>query len=111
MNNPSTSTILKGITIQGEIQGKGNIRIEGKVDGEIKIGGLCIVEQDGEVKGNITSTSATISGTVFGNITSTDRLEVRETGHIEGDISVPRILIADGASVNGNVTVGESAGK
>ena len=107
MSDKQTSTILKGIKIKGEVRGEGNIRIEGELEGEIAIAGDCFIEGQGTIQGNITSNNLHVAGTVLGNLTASDRVEIHATGKITGDIRVPRISIADGASVNGNVSVGE----
>ncbi|MBI2568495.1 MAG: polymer-forming cytoskeletal protein [Candidatus Schekmanbacteria bacterium] len=100
------SIIQKGLMITGEIKGEGDVRIEGEMDGDIVIQGSCTVAESGVVKGNVSGESVQVAGSLTGNTTATKSVEILGTGRISGDITVPNIAIADGASVNGRVTVG-----
>ena len=100
------SVIFKGTLISSE-----DMTIDGQVEGTIEIRdqGLTI-GPDADIRADIVARTVTIHGTVIGNIRATDKVDIRETGRIDGDLSSPRIALADGALVRGRVdTVSESS--
>jgi cytoskeletal protein CcmA (bactofilin family) len=100
------SVIFKGTLISSE-----DMTIDGQVEGTIEIRdqGLTI-GPDADIRADIVARTVTIHGTVIGNIRATDKVDIRETGRIDGDLSSPRIALADGALVRGRVdTVSENA--
>ena len=99
------SVVFKGTLISSE-----DMTIDGQVEGTIEIRdqGLTI-GPDADIRADIVARTVTIHGTVIGNIRATDKVDIRETGRIDGDLSSPRIALADGALVRGRVdTVSES---
>jgi cytoskeletal protein CcmA (bactofilin family) len=103
-----TAWIGQGVIVEGRITSTQDLRIDGKVDGTIEVGehGL-ILGASATVKANLLARSILISGTVIGNVTATDRLDLQATGSVEGDISSPRVVVADGATVKGKVDTGQ----
>ena len=99
------SVIFKGTLISSE-----DMTIDGQVEGTIEIRdqGLTI-GPDADIRADIVARTITIHGTVIGNIRATDKVDIRETGRIDGDLVSPRISLADGALVRGRVdTVSEN---
>jgi cytoskeletal protein CcmA (bactofilin family) len=99
------SVIFKGTLISSE-----DMTIDGQVEGTIEIRdqGLTI-GPDADIRADIVAKTITIHGTVIGNIRATDKVDIRETGRIDGDLVSPRISLADGALVRGRVdTVSET---
>jgi cytoskeletal protein CcmA (bactofilin family) len=79
------------------------------VEGTIELGNHGLTVGSGaEVKADLAAQKVTISGTVTGNVTATDIVDLRATGSVEGDIVAPRLIMADGAIVRGRV---DAAGK
>jgi len=99
-----TAWIGEGIVIEGRITSSQDLTIDGSVEGTIEVGdhGLTVGAR-AAVKANLVARSILISGTVIGNVTATDRLELQATGSVEGDISTPRLVMVDGAVVKGRV--------
>ena len=99
--------IGQGVVVEGKITSAQDLRIDGKVEGTIEVGnhGL-ILGENAAVKANLVARSIVISGTVIGNVTATDRLDLQPTGSVEGDIRSPRLVMADGATINGKVDTG-----
>ena len=100
------SVIFKGTLISSE-----DMTIDGQVEGTIEIRdqGLTI-GPDADIRADIVARTVTIHGTVIGTIRATDKVDIRETGRIDGDLSSPRIALADGALVRGRVdTVSENS--
>lgn len=96
--------IGQGIVIEGRITSSQDLTIDGSVEGTIEVGdhGLTVGAR-AAVKANLVARSILISGTVIGNVTATDRLDLQATGSVEGDISTPRLVMVDGAVVKGRV--------
>lgn len=96
--------IGQGVIVEGRITSAQDLRIDGKVDGTIEVGdyGL-IIGASAAIKADLIARSVLISGTVTGNVTASDRVDVHATGSVEGDITTPRLVLADGAVVKGNV--------
>ena len=100
----ATAWIGQGVVIEGRITSSQDLRIDGRVEGTIEVGDhVLMVGARAEVKANLVAKSILISGTVIGNVTATDRLDLQATGSIEGDISSPRLVMVDGAFVRGRV--------
>ena len=100
----ATAWIGQGVVIEGRITSSQDLRIDGRVEGTIEVGDhVLMIGARAEVKANLVAKSILISGTVIGNVTATDRLDLQATGSVEGDISSPRLVMVDGAVVRGRV--------
>jgi cytoskeletal protein CcmA (bactofilin family) len=96
--------IGQGVVIEGRVTSAQDLRIDGRVDGAIEVGDhLLIVGAKAVVKANLVARSILISGSVIGNVTATERLDLHDTGSVEGDITSPRLVIVEGAVVKGKV--------
>ena len=104
------SIIGVGMTIDGDSETDGSIRIEGTVRGSVKAGKSVVVGRDGLVDGSIYTQDAVISGRVSGGIHAVSRLELLATSEVSGEIEAPRMQMEDGAKVQGQVTVGDATG-
>jgi cytoskeletal protein CcmA (bactofilin family) len=100
----ATAWIGQGVVVEGRITSAQDLRIDGRVDGSIEVGDhVLMVGARAAVKANLVAKSILISGTVIGNVTATDRLDLQATASVEGDISSPRLVMVDGAVVKGRV--------
>lgn len=93
--------IGKDTAINGKIEAKGILRIDGKVVGEINTNGDIIVSASGTVEAEVNCRSVSIAGVVKGNVEATGILEIEPTGKLMGDISVAKLAIGDGAVFQG----------
>ena len=91
------------IIIDGEITGDEDLIVQGTVKGRIALKESLIVEASGVLEADIESQNVEVAGQVTGNITCTDKVELKSDCRVVGDIKSPRILIADGAAFKGNV--------
>ena len=99
-----TAWIGQGVVVEGRITSSQDLRIDGTVEGSIEVGDhMLIVGARAAVKANLVAKSIVISGTVVGNITATERLELQATGAVEGNISSPRLVMVEGAIAKGMV--------
>jgi cytoskeletal protein CcmA (bactofilin family) len=94
----------RSIQLKGDLTGSEDLTIDGKLDGKIflKENKLTIGE-NGQIKADIQAKEVFVAGDLTGNITATDRVEVATTGTMQGDISAPRVVLADGAQFRGSV--------
>ncbi len=99
----ANTVIGNTIVIDGEIEGGEDLIIQGTVHGKIALEESLFVEGTGVVEADIETQNVEVSGEVTGNITCTDKVEIKKDGKMTGDIKAPRILIADGAHFKGNV--------
>lgn len=99
----ANTVIGSSIVIDGEISGDEDLVIQGTVKGRISLKESLMVEGSGVVEADIETQNVEIGGRVTGNITATDKVELKSDCRVVGDIKAPRILIADGASFKGNV--------
>ena len=105
------SIIGPGMTITGNVETDGTVRIEGTVDGSIKAGKAVVIGKQGVVHGDIDTQDAVISGRVEGTLRTASRLELQATCHIEGEIYTLRMQLEEGDVLNGNVTMDEKVAK
>lgn len=102
-----TAWIGQGVVVEGRITSTQDLRVDGKVEGTIEVGDHgVILGANAAVKANLIARWILISGAVVGNVTATDRLDLQATGSVEGDIRSPRLVVADGAIINGKVDAG-----
>ena len=110
MDNDATpqSVISNDIEITGTIKGSGSVRIDGKLEGELHCTGDAVVGKSAQIKGNIVVTSATVEGAVQGNITANDRIEMKSSARVTGDICAKRLSVEDGVTFIGRSEVNPS---
>lgn len=100
-----TSVLGEGISWTGKISGKGGIRIEGIFEGEIALQGLVVVGETGKVTcENVRANTVIVAGAVHGGITA-EKLEIRSTGRVWGNVTVGAFATEEGAFLRGQVTM------
>jgi len=106
------ATIGKGLYIKGEISGSESLYVDGKVEGAITLpGNRVTVGRNGQVAANITAREIVVLGKVKGNVTATDRVDIRAEGALNGDVAAARISIEDGAFFKGGIDIRKPDGK
>jgi cytoskeletal protein CcmA (bactofilin family) len=100
------ATIGKSLVVKGEVTGSESLYIDGKVEGAINLpGNRVTVGRNGQVAANITSREIVVLGKIRGNITATDRVDIRSEGALTGDVTAARISIEDGAFFKGGIDI------
>jgi cytoskeletal protein CcmA (bactofilin family) len=100
------ASISKGLFIKGEITGSESLFIDGKVEGSINLNGNRVtVGRNGQVSASITAREVVVLGKVRGNVTATDRVDIRAEGALTGDVAAARISIEDGAFFKGGIDI------
>jgi cytoskeletal protein CcmA (bactofilin family) len=100
------ATIGKGLLVKGEITGSESLFIDGKVEGSISLpGNRVTVGRNGQVAASISAREIVVLGKIRGNVTATDRVDIRAEGALTGDVSAARISIEDGAFFKGGIDI------
>ena len=107
-NSPPQSIIGADLEITGTLKGSGSVRIDGKLEGELNCNGDAIIGKDAKIKGNLSVNSATIEGTINGNVTAKDRIEMKSSARVTGDIRAKRLAVEDGVTFIGRSEVNPS---
>ena len=111
------ATIGKGLLLKGDISGMGSLYIDGAVEGSINLPGERVtIGSNGRVTAGMMTSSRPcilakeliIMGQVFGNVSASDRVDIRTDGSLTGDITTARVSIADGAFFKGGIDIRKS---
>ena len=103
------ANIGKSITIKGDLTGDEDIQVEGTVEGRVDLpNNQFTVGPEGRVRAEIHAKLVVVIGQVTGNIIAADRLEVQATGTIHGDVKAPRLIVHEGAVINGSIEMSKA---
>jgi len=103
-----TSVLGPGVIWHGAISGSGGVRIEGAFEGEIALRGILVVGETGRVTcENVRANTVIVAGAVRGNIT-TQKLEIRSTGRVWGDVVTTAFVTDEGAFLRGQIRMEET---
>src|SRR5437016_3075756 len=96
--------IGKSVVIKGELNGSEDLTIEGHVEGRIELReNVLTIGPNGKIKAELFAKAIVILGEVIGNVVASEKVDIRENGSVEGDITAPRVAIAEGAHFRGSV--------
>ena len=106
------ATIGKSLVIKGEVTGSESLYIDGRVEGSINLSGNRVtVGRNGVVAANINAREIVVLGKVRGNLTASDRVDIRSDGSLTGDVVAARISIEDGAFFKGGIDIRKAGQK
>jgi cytoskeletal protein CcmA (bactofilin family) len=106
------ATIGKSLVIKGEVSGSESLYIDGRVEGSINLAGNRVtVGRNGIVAANINAREIVVLGKVRGNLTASDRVDIRSDGSLTGDVVAARISIEDGAFFKGGIDIRKAGQK
>src|ERR671914_1973266 len=95
----------KSVVFKGELVSSEDMAIDGRVEGSIDVRGHTLtIGPDANIRANIQAASVMVHGAVNGKITAEKRVEIRPSGSVEGEITTPRLAVADGAILRGRVS-------
>lgn len=100
------TVIAEDISIEGDLVGEDSIRIDGKVKGNIYIQQVVVIGESGLVEGNVQSERIIIFGKIIGNVHS-QILNLRSSGHIDGDVLAGSLSVESGARIHGLVDMNQ----
>jgi cytoskeletal protein CcmA (bactofilin family) len=106
MKSSEIATIGKSVVVKGELSGSEDLIVDGEVEGSISLRGQSLtVGPNGRVRANIEARNVIVHGRVDGDIHATDRVDLRKSASLSGDISTARISIEDGAFFKGGIDI------
>jgi cytoskeletal protein CcmA (bactofilin family) len=97
------SIVAKDMTITGDLETEGVVKVEGRVNGNIHAGSQVLVSPGAIVKGDLHTREAVIAGEVHGAIHASERVELQASAAVVGDVLTPRIAILEGGRLSGEV--------
>ena len=104
--------IGKSVVIKGELNGSEDLTIEGHVEGTIQLKeNVLTIGPNGKIKAQIFAKSVIVLGEVIGNVTASDKVDIRDNGSVDGDLISPRVAIAEGAHFRGSVDMQRKGGQ
>jgi len=107
VSNPNTMNVIgKGTTITGDIDTSNDIRIDGKLEGNLFCKAKVILGNSAILEGNLSAVTAEISGEVVGKVEVSELLNLKNTSTIHGDINTGKLVIEAGAKFNGSCKMG-----
>ena len=102
--------IGKSVVIKGELTSSEDLMVDGLVEGKIELREhVLTIGPHGKVKAQVFAKTVVVQGEVRGNIMATERVDIRDAGSVEGDLSAPRVAIADGAHFRGSIDMQRGA--
>ena len=105
MDKTAKTIIAEDMEITGSIKCASQIQFDGKLNGDLNCTATAMLGKSALIKGNIIAESVTIAGTITGNITAKDRIEMKSTAKVQGDIRAKRLTVEDGVTFIGKSEV------
>lgn len=106
--HPISTVIGVETKVIGKIEAKGSCRVDGILEGTLFSDADVYVAEKAEIKGDVKGKNVVIAGQVCGNVFSEESVEIKKGGKVSGDISGMRLLVDEGASYKGKVTMGDA---
>jgi cytoskeletal protein CcmA (bactofilin family) len=103
------SIIAKDMSILGDLETEGVVRIEGRIRGTVRAASQVLIGQGAQLEGDLHTREAVIGGEVVGSIHAIERVELQATASVTGNIHTPRIAVMEGGKVSGEVRIKEPA--
>src|SRR6476620_7141459 len=104
--------IGKSVVIKGELSGSEDLTIEGQVEGKIELRqNVLTIGANARIKAQVFAKSCIILGEVTGNVTASEKVDIRDNGSVDGDIASPRVAIAEGAHFRGSIDMQRAGSK
>ena len=103
--------IGKSVVIKGELSGSEDLTIEGQVEGKIELRqNVLTIGPNGKIKAQVFAKSVIVLGEVIGNVTASEKVDIRDNGSVDGDLVSPRVAIAEGAHFRGSIDMQRGQG-
>ena len=102
----ASNRILVGTSITGDVVSDGDIRVDGKVIGNMKVSGKLVIGEHGLVEGEVECKNAAIAGQLEGTLKVAQTLSLTASAKVQGKVQVEKLAVEPGAEINGSVTMG-----
>ncbi|HEY0684134.1 MAG TPA: polymer-forming cytoskeletal protein [Steroidobacter sp.] len=100
------SVLAAGLTIEGKIEGSGNVRVAGNFKGDVHVNGNLTIEQGAKITGSVRANTVIVGGELEGNIDAATRVELLQTGVLNGDLKAGSLTVAAGSRMRGRAEFG-----
>src|SRR5262245_16479633 len=100
------SVISAGLTIEGKIEGAGHVRIAGSFKGDVHVQGNLTIESGAQLTGGVKADTVVVGGELVGNIDAASRVELLQTGVLNGDLKAGSLIVAAGSRMRGRAEFG-----
>ncbi len=98
-----TTIIARSCRVEGNLSGSGDVNIQGHFQGEIDGSGQLLIAEGGTAEARLHARTIVVAGTVKGDVSAAEKIELKPTANLLGNITAPRILIQEGATFEGQV--------
>lgn len=105
--NLNINRISEGTTIVGSIIAKGDLRIDGRVEGTINATGKVVIGNSGYIKGDLTANTLDMMGYIEGNVIVSDVVMMKSSSAVDGNVFASKLLVESGARINGSCLIGK----
>ena len=103
----SSSRILKGLHIRGQVRGEENLIVDGQIEGPVSLErAVLTITEKGLVKGDVVVPELIVHGGLVGNLLASERVKITPKGSIVGDVTTARMMIEDGGYYRGALDIG-----
>lgn len=102
------SIIAAGMSVTGDVETNGVVKIEGTVTGSILGARQVLLGRQGEIKGDVNAREVVLGGRVQGNVRASERVEIQATSVVNGDIVAKSIVVVEGGRINGAVRMDDA---
>ena len=104
--------IGKSVVIKGELSGSEDLTIEGHCEGRIELrDNVLTIGPNGKIRAEVFAKAVIVLGEVTGNVTASEKVDIRDNGSVDGDIAAPRVAIAEGAHFRGSIDMQKAGAK
>jgi cytoskeletal protein CcmA (bactofilin family) len=93
----------RSLRIKGRVSGEGNVRLEGEVEGDVKVSGQFEVAATGTLLGNVAATQVTVDGSLQGDVEASGPIHIRAGARVAGDMNGAEVSLEEGASFRGRI--------
>ena len=101
---PRVASIGKSVVIKGDVIGSEDMTIDGRVEGRIELRGHnLLIGPNAQIQAELVARTITIMGSVNGDITASDKIEIRKAGSVDGNLDAPKVVLAEGAELRGRI--------
>ena len=105
------ASIGKSIRVKGDLSGEEDVLVDGHVEGKIELPGNQItIGAEGSASAEVHAKKVVIIGKITGNVSAGERIEIQSTGIVDGDVQAPRLVVEEGAVVNGSISMDSGSG-
>ncbi len=110
ISNEDVSILSSGVKIEGKLYSEGNVRIDGKIKGNVTVNGNLTLGESSEVNGEIKAQNITVNGAVDGKVSASEKLVLEEKSKVHADLVARILVVEEGATFDGKSNMSNGAG-